>query len=192
MAVVSVCFVTLVNYNGIRSVDDLKDEIIYRAGNVIYGKSDYPEGQFKRFNEPPAESKETRLTVKMSTPMGMHLKGYVGCQYTEKGWTGNKENIYGGQNKGMIEWFLEQDYYPLTQLGYYLGYSRNAGDGMDFNKVKNSTVHILNKSASTKYEYVSENLVDMFYLNMLYLHLQVLLVLYKLIYLHHQFYTFVI
>ena len=161
VGIASVIFVVFVNYNGIRSVDDLKDEIEYHAGNVIYGKSDYPEGQFKRFHEAPVKSKKTKLTVEMSNPVSMHLKGYVGCQYTEKGWTGNEEKIYGGKNKGMIEWFLEQGYYPLTQAAYYMGYARNKGGNLNFKKIRNSSIHIKNKSASTKYEYVPENLLDM-------------------------------
>lgn len=161
LVAVSVLFVVFVKYSEIRSVDEFKDEIIYRAGNVIYGKSDYPEGQFKRFDEAPKEDEETRLTVFMTNPVPLHLKGYVGCQYTEKGWKGNDENIYGGDNTGMIEWFLEQGYYPLTQPAYYMGYSRNDGRNIDFDKVGSSSVHIINNTASKKYEYVSENLLDM-------------------------------
>ena len=161
LGLVSIIFVVFVRYTGIRSVDDLKDEIEYHAGNIIYGKSDFPEGSFRRFDEPPVKDKETRLTVEMTNPVSMHLKGYVGCQYTEKGWTSNEEKIYGGKNKGMIEWFLEQGYYPLTQAGYYMGYSRNKGGNLNFKKIRNSSIHIKNKSASTKYEYVSENLLDM-------------------------------
>lgn len=161
LAAISAVFVVFVRYSEIRSVDELKDEIIYRAGNVVYGKSDYPEGQFKRFDEYPEGDEDVRLTVFMTNPVQLHLKGYVGCQYTEKGWKGNDENIYGGDNLGMLDWFLEQGYYPLTQSAYYMGYSRNDGRNIDFDKVGNSSIHVMNNTASKKYEYVSENLLDM-------------------------------
>lgn len=161
LVVISALFVIFVKYSEIRSVDELKDEIIYRAGNVVYGKSDYPEGQFKRFDEVPKGEEDIRLTVDMTNPVPLHLKGYVGCEYTEKGWKGNDENIYGGDNLGMLDWFLEQGFYPLTQPAYYMGYSRNDGRNIDFDKVTNSSIHIVNNTASKKYEYVSENLLDM-------------------------------
>lgn len=161
LIVISTLFGVFVRYSGIRSVDELKDEIIYHAGNVVYGKSDYPEGQFKRFDNVPQEDEDIRLTVKMTDPVPLHLKGYVGCQYTEKGWKGNDANIYGGDNLGMIEWFLDQGFYPLTQTAYYMGYSRNDGRNITFDKVGNSSIHIVNNTASKKYEYVSENLLDM-------------------------------
>lgn len=161
LVIISTLFVVFVRYSGIRSVDELKDEIIYQTGNVIYGKSDYPEGQFKRFDEFPKGDEDTRLTVTMTNPVPLRLKGYVGCQYTEKGWKGNPENIYGGDNLGMLEWFLEQGFYPLTQPAYFMGYSRNDGRNISFDKVGNSSLHIVNNTASKKYEYVSENLLDM-------------------------------
>ena len=161
LAAVTAVFVLLANYNGIRSVEDLKDEIIYHTGNIIYGKSDYPQGQFKRFHQVPAGTEKNRLTISMTNPVPMHLRGYVGCQYTEKGWKENDEEIYGGDNRGMLEWFLEQGYYPLIQPAYYMGYSRNDGRDIDFDKVGNSSIHVVNHSASKKYEYVPENLLDM-------------------------------
>ncbi len=161
LILITTIFVTFVNYTKVDSIDELKEEIIYQAGNVVYGKSDYPEGQFKRFDEYPYESEEVRLKVSMTTPVPLHLKGYVGCQYTKKGWKDNDANIYGGNNLGMFEWFLEQGYYPLTQTAYYMGYSRNDGRNINFEKIENSTIHIVNSSASKKYEYISENLLDM-------------------------------
>lgn len=161
LTAISLVFGVFVEYTGIRSVDDIKDEIVYRTGNVIYGKSDYPEGQFKRFDEISTDDEEVRLTVTMTNPVSMYLKGYVGCQYTEKGWKKNDENIYGGDNLGMSEWFLDQGFYPLTQAAYYMGYSRNDGRNIEFEDVRNSSIHIVNNSASTKYQYVPENLLDM-------------------------------
>ncbi|MBE5958075.1 MAG: hypothetical protein E7254_04325 [Lachnospiraceae bacterium] len=159
--VMSAVFVLAVDYNGIRYIDDLKDDIKYNAGNIIYGKSDYPEGQFKRFDKVDTDNEEIRIVAEMTEAVPLHLKGYVGCQYTSKGWTDNKENIYGGQNQGMIEWFLEQGFFPLIQPAFYMGYSRNEGDTLDFNKIISSDIHITNQSASKKYEYVPENLMDM-------------------------------
>lgn len=161
LVVITALFAIFAKYSGIRSVDDLKDEIVYRTGNVIYGKSDFPEGQFKRFDNYEEETDEVRLTVEMTDPVPLHLKGYVGCEYTEKGWKDNDANIYGGQNLGMMEWFLDQGFYPLTQPAYYMGYSRNDGRNTTFDKVGNSSIHIVNNTASKKYQYISENLLDM-------------------------------
>lgn len=151
----SVCFAMFIQYRKITSVDDLKEELLYHGGNIVYGKSDYPEGQLKRYDQIRTDEK-TRLKVTMDGIDELHLKGYVGCKYTERGWTKNDENIYGGDYTGMIDWFRANNFYPLTQISMYLQFSLD--NGLEEDKVEGASVHVENLSASRKYEYVSENL----------------------------------
>lgn len=159
LAVISALFIMFADYTRNEYVDNLKDEIIYHGGNIVYGKSDYPEGQFKRFDKLSVGDENVRLTVTMSTPVDMHLKGYVGCRYTENGWKGNEEKIYGGDYQGMIDWFMSKGYYPLMQPAYYMEYS--VKHGMNASEIEESSIHIKNNSASKKYEYVPEGLLNM-------------------------------
>ena len=155
LTAVSIAFALLVQYSGIESVDELKDEIIYHGGNIVYGKSDYPEGQLKRYHEVTTDD-EVKLKVDMPGVDELHLKGYVGCKYTEKGWTKNDENIYGGDYTGMIDWFRDNNFYPLSQVSMYLQYSLD--NGLEEDEVEGATIHVENLAASKKYEYTSENL----------------------------------
>lgn len=151
----SICFVMFIQYSKITAVDDLKEELIYHGGNIVYGKSDYPEGQLKRYDQIETDDK-TRLKITMDGVDELHLKGYVGCKYTKKGWTKNDENIYGGDYTGMIDWFRANNFYPLTQISMYLQFSLD--NGLEEDKVEGASIHVENLTASRKYEYVPENL----------------------------------
>lgn len=154
-SVISICFVLFVHYSGIKSVDDLKEEIIYYGENVVYRKSDYPEGQLKRFHIWEYDD-EVRLKVNMPDTEELYLKGYVGSKFTEKGWVNNDENVYGGDYTGMIDWFRSNNFYPLTQTSMYLQYSLD--NGLKEDKVQGTTIFVQNLSARKKYQYVTENL----------------------------------
>lgn len=160
ISIASVIFTLAIDYSGFEFVDDIKEDIIYTSENIIYGKSDYPQGQFKRFDEVNNDSEEIRLTVSMSKPTELHLKGYVGSQYTNKGWKDNDENMYAGDYMGMIDWFRNDDFYPLTQLAYYLGYSVQNGE-LEPEKIDEGVIYVTNQTASSKYQYVPENLKTM-------------------------------
>ena len=159
VVLVSVLFVVFVNYTSIRSVDDLKEEVQYIAGNIVYGKSDFPEGKFKRFHKLETGDEEPRLVIEETVPIDLHLRGYVGCQYTEDGWADNDANMYAGKYQGSMEWYRQNDYYPLINAGLYM--SKSIEHGMDMKKFDMASVMVNNQTASTKYEYIPENIIGM-------------------------------
>lgn len=150
----SVAFIVWVNYEGWTSVDELRDEVSYRLENIYYGKSDYPEGAFKRFHEYPQKDADTRLEVKMEEGCELHLKGYVGSKYTEKGWSDNDENVYP---IGIMEFFYKHRIYPLTQNAFFTSCTWEAKEIKEEDIIQN-TIYINNESASQKYQYVTETL----------------------------------
>ena len=156
-AALSLGVILFVHEFRIESVDDFKDEVSYRLGNVYFGKSDYPEGAFKRFHEHPATDNETKLKVKMDDPIALHLKGYVGSKYTSKGWESNDENVYGGKFGGILDWIETQGVYPLEQEANFV-YNTVDAKEMELDDVIENRIVIENKDASQKYQYVTESL----------------------------------
>jgi len=156
-AVLSTGVILFVNEFKIESVDDFKDEVSYRLGNVYFGKSDYPEGMFKRFHEYPKADSETKLKVKLDDPIALHLKGYVGSKYTSKGWESNDENVYGGKFGGILDWIEKQGVYPLEQEANFI-YNTVDAKEMKLDDVVENRVVVENKNASQKYQYVTESL----------------------------------
>ena len=158
-AVVSIGVILFVNEFKIQSVDDFKDEVSYRLDNLYFGKSDYPEGAFKRFHEHPKVDSETKLEVKLNEPMALHLKGFVGSKYTAKGWENNDENIYGGKFAGIIKWIETEGVYPLEQEANFVYNTVDAKEMSEEDVVENQVI-VENKNASQKYQYVTESLVN--------------------------------
>ena len=72
-------------YSPLQVVDDIKTNMQYHGENVIYGKSDYPEGKFSRYDDTIITGEE-RLQIRMSQPKQMYMRGFVGSKYTEDGW----------------------------------------------------------------------------------------------------------
>lgn len=156
-AIITSAVILFVQEFKIESVDDFKDEATYRLENIYFGKSDYPEGAFKRFHEYPAADEETKLKVSLGEPMALHLKGYVGSKYTSKGWESNDENVYGGKFDGILKWIEAEGVYPLEQVANYVYNSVDAKE-MEMDDVVENHVVIENKNASQKYQYVTESL----------------------------------
>ena len=156
-ATLSIGVILFVHEFKIESVDDFKDEVSYRLGNVYFGKSDYPEGAFKRFHEHPVTDDETKLKVKLDDPIALHLKGYVGSKYTSKGWESNDENVYGGKFGGILDWIAAEGVYPLEQEANFV-YNTVDAKEMELDDVIENKVVIENKNASQKYQYVTESL----------------------------------
>ena len=156
-AVISTGVILFVSEFKIESVDDFRDEVSYRLGNIYFGKSDYPEGIFKRFHEHPAADSETKLKVKMDQPMALHLKGYVGSKYTTKGWVNIDENAYGGEFDGLLDWTGSTGAYPLELTANFI-YNTVDAKEMEIENVIENRVIVDNKNASQKYQYVTETL----------------------------------
>lgn len=106
-------------YSPLQVVDDIKTNMQYHGENVIYGKSDYPEGKFSRYDDTIITGEE-RLQIRMSQPKQMYMRGFVGSKYTEDGWEDSDLKIYGGDYEGVFEWFSSNDYSPLANLSAYV------------------------------------------------------------------------
>ena len=156
-AALSIAVIVFVHEFKIKSVDDFKDEVNYRLENIYFGKSDYPEGAFKRFHEYPKADPETKLQVKLDEPMAMHLKGFVGSKYTSKGWEYNDEKVYGGKFDGLLDWTGTDGVYPLEMVANFV-YNTVDAKEMKLDDVVENHVIVDNKNASAKYEYVTETL----------------------------------
>ena len=141
-----------VAYSPLQVVDDIKTNMQYHGENVIYGKSDYPEGKFSRYDDTIITGEE-RLQIRMSQPKQMYMRGFVGSKYTEDGWEDSDLKIYGGDYEGVFEWFSSNDYSPLANLSAYVTQSaENGGEAAD----NSIYVEISNISARRKYQYVPE------------------------------------
>lgn len=139
-------------YSPLQVVDDIKTNMQYHGENVIYGKSDYPEGKFSRYDDTIITGEE-RLQIRMSQPKQMYMRGFVGSKYTEDGWEDSDLKIYGGDYEGVFEWFSSNDYSPLANLSAYVTQSaENGGEAAD----NSIYVEISNISARRKYQYVPE------------------------------------
>ncbi|MEE1304608.1 MAG: transglutaminase-like domain-containing protein [Agathobacter sp.] len=148
LASVSVGVLYFMGYDPLMEIDELKDEIVYEGTNLMYGKSDYPEGKFSRF-EMSMDEENNRLTVSSDKYVKMYLRGYVGSKYTPSGWEDNDQEIYGNDYEGVFEWFYQNQYYPLTSVAQYIESSQKA------NMIN---VSIENTSASIRYQYLPENI----------------------------------
>lgn len=145
----------LLTYIPIPVVDDIKDSIVYNGGNLIYGKNDYPEGSFKRFHTVETNGSK-KLHIEMSEPAVMYLRGYVGSKYTEDGWTENDKDIYGGDYEGVFEYFAKFNYYPLATLASYMDITKINDADMPLSDI--ISVEVENLAASSKYQYLPENM----------------------------------
>ena len=139
-------------YSPLQIVDDIKGSIQYHGENVIYGKSDYPEGRFSRYDDTLILGEE-KLQIKMSQPKQLYLRGFVGSKYTEDGWEDSDLKIYGDSYEGVFEWFAANDYSPLTNLSAYVEQSVVNGGEADANTIY---VEVSNVAARRKYQYVPE------------------------------------
>lgn len=152
IAAITTCVYMFMTYSPLQVVADIKSNMQYHGENVIYGKSDYPEGKFSRYDDTVITGEE-RLQIKMSQPKQMYMRGFVGSKYTEDGWEDSDLNIYGGDYEGVFEWFSENEYSPLTNLSAYAAQSAANGGEAEENSIY---VEVSNISARRKYQYVPE------------------------------------
>lgn len=152
VAGVTMAVYMFVTYSPLQIVDDIKTNMQYHGENVVYGKSDYPEGKFSRYNETVITGEE-RLQIRMSQPKQMYMRGFVGSKYTEDGWEDSDLKIYGGDYEGVFDWFSSNDYSPLTNLSAYVTQSAEHGGEAKENSIY---VEVSNISARRKYQYVPE------------------------------------
>ena len=152
VAGVTMAVYMFMTYSPLRIVDDIKTNMQYHGENVVYGKSDYPEGKFSRYNETVITGEE-RLQIRMSQPKQMYMRGFVGSKYTEDGWEDSDLKIYGGDYEGVFDWFSSNDYSPLTNLSAYVTQSAEHGGEAKENSIY---VEVSNISARRKYQYVPE------------------------------------
>lgn len=152
IAAITTCVYMFMTYSPLQVVADIKSNMQYHGENVIYGKSDYPEGKFSRYDDTVITGEE-RLQIKMSQPKQMYMRGFVGSKYTEDGWEDSDLNIYGGDYEGVFEWFSTNEYSPLTNLSAYAAQSAANGGEAEENSIY---VEVSNISARRKYQYVPE------------------------------------
>ena len=152
VAGVTMAVYMFMTYSPLQIVDDIKINMQYHGENVVYGKSDYPEGKFSRYNETVITGEE-RLQIRMSQPKQMYMRGFVGSKYTEDGWEDSDLKIYGGDYEGVFDWFSSNDYSPLTNLSAYVTQSAEHGGEAKQNSIY---VEVSNISARRKYQYVPE------------------------------------
>lgn len=152
VAGVTMAVYMFMTYSPLQIVDDIKTNMQYHGENVVYGKSDYPEGKFSRYNETVITGEE-RLQIRMSQPKQMYMRGFVGSKYTEDGWEDSDLKIYGGDYEGVFDWFSSNDYSPLTNLSAYVTQSAEHGGEAKENSIY---VEVSNISARRKYQYVPE------------------------------------
>ena len=152
VAGVTMAVYMFMTYSPLQIVDDIKTNMQYHGENVVYGKSDYPEGKFSRYNETVITGEE-RLQIRMSQPKQMYMRGFVGSKYTEDGWVDSDLKIYGGDYEGVFDWFSSNDYSPLTNLSAYVTQSAEHGGEAKENSIY---VEVSNISARRKYQYVPD------------------------------------
>lgn len=151
----SICIFLFFKYTPLGAVDNVKNTIVYNGGNVLYGKSDYPEGEFDRFDDVVITG-EPRLKVTTDYPVRLYLRGYVASKYTSEGWKENDQYIYGGDYEGVFDWFVKNQYSPLTNLAAYIEESRNQDS--EFISQNRVSVSIENDGARRKYQYLPDSL----------------------------------
>ena len=138
------------DYRPPQSVDEAKAAVIAAEEHIRYdklggddidqlGRGDLTE------THPMEYTDNTVLQLKMQMPQPMYLRGFVGGSYADGKWTEAEEGAYSGEYTGMMEWLVQQDFYPWMQQERLYRMSEN----YDF-----VSVDVTNVNGSSKYMYL--------------------------------------
>lgn len=138
------------DYRPPQSVDEAKAAVIAAEEHIRYdklggddidqlGRGDLTE------THPMEYTDNTVLQLKMQMPQPMYLRGFVGGSYVDGKWREAEEGAYSGEYTGMMEWLVQQDFYPWMQQERLYRMSEN----YDF-----VSVDVTNVNGSSKYMYL--------------------------------------
>ena len=138
------------DYRPPQSVDEAKAAVIAAEEHIRYDKlggDDIDQlGRGDLTTTHPMEyTDNTVLQLKMQMPQPMYLRGFVGGSFADGKWTEAEEGAYSGEYTGMMEWLVQQDFYPWMQQERLYRMSEN----YDF-----VSVDVTNVNGSSKYMYL--------------------------------------
>ena len=137
--------------------------------HIRYGIDSLPEGNLRQAAS-MEKGDEPRLTVEMSRPGEIYLRGYVGARYVDDTWQPLDAEAFRGDFKGMLDWLRQRDFEPGAQYAGYLQADRagteqeaNGGNPENAEEPENAekiSVSVRNQDADRKYIYQPETAVD--------------------------------
>ena len=138
------------DYRPPQSVDEAKAAVIAAEEHIRYDKRGGDDidqlGRGDLTTTHPMEyTDNTVLQLKMQMPQPMYLRGFVGGSFADGKWTEAEEGAYSGEYTGMMEWLVQQDFYPWMQQERLYRMSEN----YDF-----VSVDVTNVNGSSKYMYL--------------------------------------
>lgn len=151
--VTAVLFAAAVIFGGndIQSVDDFRHGTLEAVNDMRYGEDSLPKGDLSKAYLMNVGS-GVRLTVNQSSAKTLYLKGFVGADYSNGKWTELTRADFRGENDGIEDWLVQQDFTPVQQYHLY----QNANGGAPAaNKVT-----VKNVGADRRYVYLPYSAYD--------------------------------
>lgn len=110
--------------NDIQPVDDFRHGTIETVNDMRYGEDSLPKGDLSKAYLMNV-GKGVKLTVNQSSAKTLYLKGFVGADYANGKWTELTRADFRGENVGIEDWLVQQDFTPVQQ--YHLYQDANGG-----------------------------------------------------------------
>ena len=137
--------------NDIRSVDDFRHGTLEAVNDMRYGEDSLPKGDLSKAYLMNVGN-GVKLTVNQSSAKTLYLKGFVGADYSNGKWTELTRADFRGENVGIEDWLVQQDFTPAQQYHLY----QNANGGAPAaNKVT-----VKNVGADRRYVYLPYSAYD--------------------------------
>ena len=147
---------SVANYEKPAFANAVQRGIVSGVERVLYGSdttNNLPEGDFTKAG-PLKLSKDKALTVTMSAPQSLYLRGYVGSVYTAAGWEDlDKTALYKEAN--LFYWLHKDGFYGFSQLATAAEAAGSIADS-DVLTVKVTDVGASRKYIYTPYEYFAK------------------------------------
>ena len=137
--------------NDITAVDDFRHGTYEAAEDMRYGEDTLPKGDLSKAYLMNVGEK-VRLTVNQSAPKTLYLKGFVGAEYSNGKWTELTRADFRGENDGIEDWLVQQDFSPTEQYHLY-----KTADGGLFAA---NRVTVKNVGADRRYVYLPYSAYD--------------------------------
>ena len=137
----------------VASVQQLKEQTMQAAEDVIYGKDTLPEGDLHKAGQLLTSDKEV-LRVHTGQKKTLYLKGYVGSRYQDGKFTELPKSAYKGERSGILKWLSDMSFIPQNQYAAYVGSEQDSS-------IQKNEITIQNTGADRHYIYMPYSAGDL-------------------------------
>lgn len=134
------------------SVLELQKGTVQAVSRIRYGEDLLPEGDL---TEAWQMQNGTGNTLLVSTEQikPLYLRGFVGAEYQDAGWSGLSRAAYGRERWGFLDWLKRNAFDANAQYAAYEAASGDDQDGLVAGYVPENHITIENNGANRKYIY---------------------------------------